>query len=121
MAMVSRTINHVGVGVDLESEHRVTDELARRVLLREERERLAAEDWQTMLFAAKEAVYKAVNPLVGEYLSFEDVEVSASEGKFRAATTRPRESSAAIEAGQGYFQHVEGHWLCVFLVPMTER
>ncbi|MCE2460051.1 MAG: 4'-phosphopantetheinyl transferase superfamily protein [Pseudomonadales bacterium] len=118
MAMASRTSSYAGIGVDLELEHRVTDELASRVLLVEERERPAGEDWQTMQFAAKEAVYKAVNPLVGEYLSFEDVEVCAREaGEFRAGTTRPRESSAAIESGQGCFQRVEGHWLCVFLVP----
>ncbi|MDE0190764.1 MAG: 4'-phosphopantetheinyl transferase superfamily protein [Gammaproteobacteria bacterium] len=118
LAMVGRRRNVAGIGVDLELEQRVTDELARRVLLRRERERVVEKDWSTMLFAAKEAVYKAVNPLVGEYLGFADVEISAStDGTYRAAMTRPGESKAAVEAGGGWFQRVEGHWLCVFLVP----
>ena len=83
-----------------------------------ERENLAEQDWRTMLFAAKEAVYKAVNPLVGEYLEFTDVEIAAgADGTYGAAMTRPGKSKATVEAGRGWFQRVEGHWLCVFLVP----
>ena len=116
--MAGRRRDIGGIGVDLELEQRVTDELARRVLLKRERERLVERDWPTMLFAAKEAVYKAVNPLVGEYLGFADVEISAStDGTYRAAMTRRGESKSAVEAGRGWFQRVEGHWLCVFLVP----
>lgn len=118
LAMVGRRRDVAGIGVDLELGQRVTDPLARRVLLEREREQVAEQDWPTMLFAAKEAVYKAVNPLVGEYLEFTDVEISASPaGTYRAAMTRPAESKAAVEAGAGWFQGVEGHWLCVFLVP----
>ena len=116
LAMVGRRDDVAGIGVDLELERRVTDEIAWRVLLR--RERAVEKGRYTMLFAAKEAVYKAVNPLVGEYLAFADVEVSANaDGTYRAAMTRPGESKAAVEAGGGWFQRVEGHWLCVFLVP----
>lgn len=118
MAMVGRDARVAGIGVDVEQEHRVDARVAARVLVPEERGSLVEEDWQTMLFAAKEAVYKAVNPLVGEYLEFSDVEVSASrDGTFAAVTTRPRQSTARIETGQGHFLRVEGHWLCVFLVP----
>lgn len=118
MAMVGRDAGVAGIGVDVEQEHRVDARVAARVLVPEERASLVEEDWRTMLFAAKEAVYKAVNPLVGEYLEFGDVEVSASrDGTFAAVTTRPRQSTARIEAGQGHFLRVEGHWLCVFLVP----
>ena len=118
LALVGRRTDVAGIGVDLESEQRVTDELARRVLLKRERQRVVEKDWPTMLFAAKEAVYKAVNPLVGEYLAFADVEISAStDGTYRAEMTRPGESNAVVEAGGGWFQRVEGHWLCVFLVP----
>lgn len=118
LAMVGRSRDVAGIGIDLELQQRVTDQLARRVLLARERERLAEPDWPTMLFAAKEAVYKAVNPLIGEYLAFTDVEISAStDGTYRAAMTRPGDSRAAVETGRGWFQRVEGHWLCVFLVP----
>lgn len=115
-AMVGRGNDVAGIGVDLELEGRVTDQIAERVLL--PRERVVEGGWPTMLFAAKEAVYKAVNPLVGEYLAFADVEISAStDGTYRAAMTRPGESKAAVEAGRGWFQRVEAHWLCMFLVP----
>ena len=107
-----------GIGVDLERERRVDGRIAARVLVPREREQLAEPDWRTMLFAAKEAVYKAVNPLVGEYLEFADVEISANaDGTYRAAMTRPSESKAPVESGRGWFQRVEGHWLCVFMVP----
>ena len=118
LAMVGRSNDVAGIGVDLELEGRVTDQLAARVLLDRERERVAENDWPTMLFAAKEAVYKAVSPLVGEYLEFADVEVSAStDGTYRAAMTRPGKSKTAVAAGRGWYQRVEGHWLCVFLLP----
>ena len=121
LAMVGRKRNVSGIGVDLELERRVTDQLARRVLLKSERERAVGKDWPTMLFGAKEAVYKAVNPLVGEYLEFTDVEIVAgADGTYRAAMTRPGDSKVVVEAGRGWFQRVEGHWLCVFLVPTND-
>lgn len=118
LAIVGRTDGMRGIGVDLERKRRVDARIAARVLVPRERENLAEPDWPTMLFAAKEAVYKAVNPLVGEYLEFSDVEIAAStDGTYRAAMTRPGESQVVVEAGRGWFQRVEGHWLCVFLVP----
>ena len=118
LAIVGRTNRVRGIGVDLERERRVDARIAARVLVPGERANLAEQDWRTMLFAAKEAVYKAVNPLVGEYLEFTDVEIIASaNGTYRAAMTRPGKSKATVEAGRGWFQRVEGHWLCVFLVP----
>ena len=118
MAMVGRDAGVAGIGIDIEQEHRVDARVAARVLVPEEHASLVEEDWRTMLFAAKEAVYKAVNPLVGEYLEFDDVQVSANkDGTFGAVTTQPRKSTSRIETGQGHFRRVEGHWLCVFLVP----
>lgn len=118
LAVIGRTDRVRGIGVDVERERRVYERIAARVLLPRECENLAQPDWPTMLFAAKEAVYKAVNPLVGEYLEFTDVEIVAStDGTYRAAMTRPGDSKPVVEAGRGWFQRVEGHWLCVFLVP----
>ena len=118
LAMVGRDDAVAGTGVDLEREHRVDARVAAQVLSAEERRRLSEEDWRTMLFAAKEAVYKAVNPLVGEFLAFADVEVSANrDGTFAAVTTRPRKSTSRIRKGRGCFLRTGGHWLCVFLVP----
>ncbi len=121
LAMVGREADVAGIGVDLEQERRVNERVAARVLVPAERRNLAEQDWRTMLFAAKEAVYKAVNPVVGEYLDFGDVEVSASkDGTFTAVTTRARKSTSMIASGRGHFRRVEGHWLCTFLVLPTD-
>ena len=118
LAIVGPLGRFAGIGVDLELEHRVTSRLAGRVLVEREHRRLAEEDWATMLFGAKEAVYKAVNPAVGEFLNFEDVEVTPClDGVFIAQTTRPCASEAPVAAGRGYFQRIEEHWLAVFFVP----
>ncbi len=107
----------IGIGVDLELEHRVDERVARRVLNERERGQLPEESWRTAVFSAKEAVYKAVNPAVGEFLEFQDVEITLDAGGFRAATTRPRASTRLIATGQGYVAHVHGHWWTAFVVP----
>ena len=117
LAAVGWRRRFVGLGVDLEVEGRVTPRLAGRVLLERERRQMTEADSPTMLFSAKEAVYKAVNPTAGEYLGFEDVEVTISlDGTFLAKTTRPCASESLVAVGGGFYQRIEGHWLSAFLV-----
>ena len=118
LAVVGGSSRYAGVGVDLEPENRVAARLAVRLLNERERARLAEPDWRTLLFSAKESVYKAVHPAVGEFLGFADVEITARRtGRFSAATTRECRSTQRIEAGTGCFLRTRGHWLTVFLVP----
>ena len=120
VAIVARRTRAAGVGVDLESENRVGARVALRVLGERERAQLAERDWRTMLFSAKEAVYKAVNPVVGEYLAFRDVAlVAQADGTFTAATTRLCRSTACVASGQGAFLRVAGHWLTAFVLPAS--
>jgi len=123
LALVGWKRQHAGVGIDLEVEARVTRRIAERVLTGREHARFAGcrsgmEDWETLLFAAKEAVYKSVNPLIGEFLGFEDVEVTpCPDGTFTATTTRECGSTSMVSKGSGAFLHVLGHWLAVYRVP----
>ena len=115
IALVGRRARYAAIGVDVEPLGRATRRVAERVLSERERSRLADDSWQTLLFSAKEAVYKAVNPLAGEFLEFRDVEIAAGDGRFTAATTRHRASTAAVVGGEGLFLAVYGHWLTIFV------
>ena len=115
IALVGRHRRFAGIGVDVELVGRTTRRVAERVLSDRERARLADDSWRTLLFSAKEAVYKAVNPLAGEFLGFRDVEIAPGNGRFAAVTTRPCASASAIAGGEGFFLEVYGHWLTCFL------
>ena len=119
LALVGRRAHFAGVGIDAELHGRVRERLARRVLTGAEYQRLTQGDTATLLFSAKESVYKAVNPLVGEYLGFQDVEITLGDGCYAARTTRARASTSAVCAGEGSFVDAYGHWLTMFLLPLA--
>ena len=114
VAVAARAREVRGVGVDLEAEGRVGERLAARVLVDAERQRFAEAHW-TLAFSAKEAVYKAVNPVVGEYLGFGDVEIEISGETFSAVASAQCASAAVVSAGRGFFRRIHGHWLTVFV------
>ncbi len=121
LAVVGLKVRSAGIGVDLEAEGRVTQRIVERILTECEKNSAAADD-PTRLFGAKEAVYKAVNPIIGEYLGFQDVELTLGpDGTFRARTTRALRSSPTVALGTGYSQRVAGHWLTAFIVPPLAR
>ena len=117
LALAARAERFQGVGADIEAVDRVNARLAPRLLARGEIESLPSPRWRTALFSAKEAVYKAVNPLIGEYLGFQDVEVALDGDVFRARTTRPCASSDAVAAGEGIVLESNGHWVAIFTIP----
>lgn len=118
VAVAARARQVRGVGVDLEAEGRVGERLTARVLVDAERQRLAEAHW-TLAFSAKEAVYKAVNPVVGEYLGFGDVEIEIDGDAFSAVALRQCASASEIAAGCGFFRRVYGHWLTIFVCRQT--
>ncbi len=83
-AVVAKAAEFRGVGVDLERVRVPSGALLKRVTRPPERERVLALPEPalplafTALFAAKESIYKAVNPLTGVYLGFGDAEVQFS-------------------------------------------
>lgn len=120
-AVVGSDQYYIGLGIDVIPVLAVSESVAERVLLSSEREWLRQMDsgaWRTALYSAKESIYKAVNPSVGEFLAFDDVElqISLESLEFSARTTGLRESSTPVERGKGYFHRIEGHWLTIFAV-----
>ncbi|VDR41231.1 phosphopantetheinyltransferase component of enterobactin synthase multienzyme complex [Tsukamurella paurometabola] len=86
------------VGIDAEPHLALPDKVLPTVSVESEREVLAARPddglhWDRLLFCAKEATYKAWNPITGRWLGFEDAEISfdltertadAAAGTFRS-------------------------------------
>ena len=120
-AVAGRAAHWAGVGADLTTQGRLSARAAQRVLLPAERAALPdGEDWRTALFSAKESVYKAVNPICGEFLAFQDVQITVEgTSAFTAATTRPCASAPMVAAGEGRFFRYANHWLTVFAVTAT--
>ena len=121
VAAIGSNEDYLGMGIDVIPVLAVSESVGERVLLSTERQWLRHMDsgiWRTALYSAKESIYKAVNPVVGEFLAFDDVElrVSLESLEFSAITTSVRESSNAVQRGKGYFHRIEGHWLTIFAV-----
>jgi hypothetical protein len=75
-------------------------------------------DWPTLLFSAKEAVYKAVNPLTGQYIGFQEVEVDVDwvRREFRLRYVGAHAPSRSWITGLGHFAVASGYVLTVFAV-----
>jgi 4'-phosphopantetheinyl transferase EntD len=90
-----------GVGIDVQADRPLPDGVADRVLTSDERSDGAD---PVVVFSAKEAVFKALNPLTGRWLEPEDVTVRVAPGAFEARlTTRG--------AGAGDPSRVAGGWI----------
>lgn len=80
-AAAARVEDYRGLGLDLETLRPLSQALLRRILRPEEHERLWAIDaarravGAMVIFSAKESIFKAVNPIAGAYLGFQDAAV----------------------------------------------
>ncbi|NIP14450.1 MAG: 4'-phosphopantetheinyl transferase superfamily protein [Pseudomonadales bacterium] len=110
-----------GIGIDLEEADRVSAELHEKLFTPAEQARYAEAQhgWADLLFSAKEAVYKAVNPIVGKYIGFQEVEVDVafSEQRFVARYVGGHAPNAVLERGAGYFLFAEQHVFSLFIIP----
>ena len=92
LAIVARSTDWGGIGVDLEPDAPLEAELLERIATPVERAFIAAQppatrgDWLRRHFSAKEASYKAVYPRHRRFLGFHAIELSfeAESGGFRA-------------------------------------
>ena len=82
VAVVASAARYKALGVDVEPAIPLPDKAFAAVATPSEASRYAAEPLAgRVLLAAKEAVYKAVNPLDGVFLAFSDVEVDLAGGR----------------------------------------
>ncbi|MBW7998544.1 MAG: 4-phosphopantetheinyl transferase family protein [Candidatus Glassbacteria bacterium] len=84
-AVAARAAEYRGLGVDLEVLRHPSPALLRRILRPGEREALEGLPEReralrfTLVFSAKESLYKALNPHTGVFLGFQDAEILAPE------------------------------------------
>lgn len=109
------------LGIDFEVAGRVDDSLVDRLLTENERERLGAPSdtlVPTVIFSAKEAIYKATFPLTRCWLGFEDVEVSLdlAAGTFEADVLPSVDHPMAGERLQGFHRSMLGHVLTAIAI-----
>jgi len=101
-AVVARSDELVGVGVDIESAEPLPEKLADAICRPEERQRIAplpplpGSNWEKLLFSAKESIYKCYRPLAGRFLDFHEVSLvirceapHARRGSFAVASLHP--------------------------------
>jgi len=98
------SLAHVGgVGVDVEARGRLTAKMLRLIMTPGEVARANGDlDRALVVFSAKESLYKALQPRVGGFIGFHDVEVDVDHSEFRARYRGQRDLSAAVAACRGY-------------------
>ena len=103
-----------GLGLDIEQFGRLSVRAADRILSETESQALHDLDADflrlaTILFSAKEAVYKAIYPIAGLYVGYREVQIrlSLQEAEFRASYVGQNESNRPLEVGVGHWGLIE--------------
>ncbi len=97
----------LGVGIDIECQRRLKSDAVRRVATKEEYSRYSVVpdfDW-TLLFSAKESVFKAFSPLAKRYIGFQEIELLLD-----VATQSFSLRYLGNTIDKGLFEKSEGHW-----------
>lgn len=117
---VARKTTLLSVGIDMEHIGRVDQEIVPRLLTPSELRTYTDTD-PTLLFSAKEACYKFLFPLTGEYVDYQDVEVTLdfAHQNFSLRYVGERKANAVVERAFGAFRQDEKHWICC--VAMRRR
>lgn len=128
LVVLMRKAQYAGMGVDMEEANKVTEPIAQMVLTAREQEALRelqhVRNPEAIIFSGKEAIYKAVNPLVGLMIDFTEVELDfdlQQPGSFRARYVGPNQENRLLESGQGWFEYYEDHVVTSFVIPSFER
>ena len=108
-----------GIGIDLERIDRLGPLLRRRVLTANERRRPWPDSRQGVLaFSAKEAGYKAVNPITGAYIALQQAEVDVDWRRraFRLRYLGGHEANGLLNQGVGVFRFLNNQVVTLFLL-----
>jgi 4'-phosphopantetheinyl transferase EntD len=110
----------LNVGIDIETRGRLKSGAVDRVATREEYERYSSIpdfDW-TLLFSAKESVFKAISPLVRRYIGFREVELlldSASKS-FTVTYSGNKIDKSVFEKSQVHWSIFADHVITIVTV-----
>ncbi len=112
--------NYQAIGVDLEHAGRVTPDLVELLITRVEQQRYEHLDL-TLIFSAKEACYKLLHALVGEFVDFLSVEIALDVGeqRFCARYLGEKRRNAVITKARGYYRSLGNHWLTCIVLPVA--
>jgi 4'-phosphopantetheinyl transferase EntD len=120
IVIVSNNPQLEGLGIDIEPASPTPEATDRMVLTPAERGRLAATGrlFATQVFSAKEAVYKAVNPISGSMIGFQDVELKfdAAATRFSAHYTGSSEANRIMQRGNGFSSIYRDHIISSFFI-----
>ena len=116
-----------GIGIDVEAAGRVTEALEARICtpvevgrlqrMNEARRRMTA----TVIFSAKEAVFKCQSHLPDALRGFHDVEIDLDEGAFRVLLLRdPPAALGALGFPQGRYRFERGLIFSGIILPAPE-
>ncbi len=110
---VASAEHYLGIGIDLELKRRVESDLVPKILTQPERSRYRSID-PTLIFCAKEAVFKLLFPLQEQYLDFLDIEILLRDRSagFTATAVGAAPQQHLLASARGCFLCVEEHWLC---------
>ena len=121
VASVARAGAIRSVGIDLEVAGRVGPELHGKLFTARERAELERQDpaLAGLCFSAKEAVYKAVFPLVGRFIGFQEAEVDVDEGRgqVRFRYVGDHEPNRVMERAEGWFLFSGQYVLSLVIIP----
>lgn len=113
------------IGIDLELDGSVEPHLHGQLLTEVERAAVAATpssstdpDLATLLFSAKEAIYKATYPLTGQWLGFLDaeIEVDHGAGRLRATIAHSVDHPMAGRVLVGHHTRALGHHIVALAI-----
>ena len=111
-----------GLGIDVEDSGRLASgrpRLLEKLFTPAERARVRADPRVgAVLFSAKEAAYKAVNPLAGRFIGFREAEaeVDWERSTFRVRYVGDYEPNRLLDRGYGRFRFHDGRVVTVFLI-----
>ena len=129
MAVVGVRSGLAGIGVDFEVAGRVTEDIAETVMSADERDWCQALSLRgasgscprtayTANFSAKEAVFKAVNPIVGLMVGFREVQIHwlGDDRAFTATYVGRNRENAIIDVGRGAVFALDDHVGALFRI-----
>ncbi len=113
VAVARQSARRRGLGIDAERCGKMSWGVAERVLTARELARLPAAphelDWATLLFSAKEAVYKCIYPSVRRFVGFLEVELELDVIRRAFRVVALDEALAASEFWSAH--QIEGRWM----------
>ncbi len=114
IAAASRSARYRGLGIDIEERGRLKTDLISAILTDREQEELTDLD-PTLPFCAKEAAYKLLQPLLGHFIGFQEMEFTplAESGRFSLRHVGDKPGVALVNAARGYYRPLEDCWLTV--------